>query len=254
MQSRVQHLVRSAVRRGAYALLLAAGLGACGSDGPGPTDEVEGVWAFVSDTADAVYLRIEGDSIWEYTEDGLADCFELTEWRITDIEGDRFRLKAGERERTVFLRIDEDDLLVEVSGSTARYTSSDANPETLPLCQPTNPGADCATLPLLTMDQTLDGAIAGSDEANPDGSHYDLYRVQMADPLAVEIEMASTEVDSYLVLYDSAGAFIEQNDDASTLTLDARLTPSLTAGCFILMATTSFAAEFGEYELSLSTP
>ena len=48
-----------------------------------------------------------------------------------------------------------------------------------------------ATLPPLGMDQELDGTIAGSDGANPDGSHYDLYRVQVAAPLAVVVDITA---------------------------------------------------------------
>lgn len=238
-------------RRLASLCLAAALLSAC-SDDRQPTDEVAGTWALEDDAGGAVYLRIGADSIHVYTQDGLDDCFDLDAYAIDDVDGDRFRLSRGEEERTIFLRRDDDDLILEVADQPERYVATSLDPSTLLMCEGPSTGADCASLPALVVDQTMTGSIEGSDEMNPDGTHYDLYR--LTGPGDVHVEMESAEIDSYLVLFDSAGVFLAQNDDASNLTLNARLSPSLESGCHIVMATTAFAEDFGEYDISLSTP
>lgn len=242
---------KRAGRRLAPLLLAAALLGACGDDRQ-PTDDVAGTWAIADDSGGAVYLRIAGDSLHVYTQDGNADCFDLDAYEIDPIDGDRFRLRRGEEERTILLRRDEDDLIVEVADQPARYVQTSLDPATLLLCGAPGTSAECESLPLLVMDQALLATIEGSDDMNADGTHYDLY--QVSGPGAVRIEMESSEVDSYLVLFDSAGVFLAQNDDASNLTLNARLTPTLEAGCHIVMATTAFAEDFGGYDIALRTP
>ena len=115
----------------------------------------------------------------------------------------------------------------------------------------TNPDLDCTSLPTFAQD-SMPGSIDAEDDENPDGSHYELFRVPQATSAIVEIVMESSEVDSYLVLYDSTGTFIDENDDATDATSDARVEQPLEPGCYILMATTQHANEFGDYGLLMS--
>ena len=216
---------------------------------------VEGTWVLVEpEGEETVYLRVTEDSVVVLAEDEIADCFERVDYEIRDVDGDRFRLGVGDDELTIRMRREEDQVVVDAFDVIQRFDPSDADLEALPLCEPTNPGADCATLPALVVDSAVEGAIAGTDDENPDGTHYDLYRLEPAVSDSFRIDMESNEVDSYLILFDSAGEWIGQNDDRSTLTLDARIDRTLEPACYIVMATTSFPDEFGDYEIALTVP
>ena len=236
-------------------LLLLPFAGACDDDRR-PTADVEGLWVLAADTAPAVHIRIGADSISVWREEPLADCFERIDYEIRDVDGTRFRITAREPDDafSITLRRDDEDLIVDAFGEETRYEPSTLDPETLLLCQPTDPGVACGTLSVLTLGDTIDGSLEASDDENADGSHYDLFAVHPTTAGEIRIEMESSEIDSYLVLYDSAGTFLTRNDDASSLTLDARITAPLDAACYILLATSSFADEFGEYQITLEEP
>ena len=237
-------------------LALAAGgslASACGDNpilGPG---EFQGTWSF-TDPAGTVVLVITGDSIHEYDEDPIADCYEHTAYRILEIEGREFRLETvGDTLRVEIYRDGEDLIAVVGNGREVRYDDSNVDPATLPLCPPPSVTAACLDQDALTIDGAAEGTIAITDDENPDGTYYDLYRLEVATATELRIDMTSS-FDSYLILFDSLGALVTLNDDASDRTLDARITRAFDPGCWIVMATTAFAGRFGDYEISVEVP
>jgi hypothetical protein len=232
-----------------------ATLTACG-DGAGRRDpgDVAGTWALVADSAGAVFLRVSADEVEVYAEAPVADCFEHELYRVLEIEGTRFRLTNDADTFAVDLRREGDELIVDAFGEPEAYASTDVDPTTLPVCTRTSPGAVCAEQEAIGIGEELERTLTGSDATNVDGSHYDLYRLDVAAADSVAIDMSSTEIDAVLVLFDSAGTFVAENDDASSLTLDARLAPALDAGCWLIMATSSGADEFGAYAIGISNP
>ena len=241
----------------ALALLLPLAAGAC-DDGPLRRDEeVEGTWALVSDSA-TVYLRITADSMQVYEEDPAGGCFDRVDYVILGQDGDDFRIANAAdstSEIRMQMRLDEAELVVTIADQQARYVTATLDPATLLPCDPPSTGADCATLPLLTVESETEGTLEGSDDQNPDGSRYDLYRLQPTSAANLRIDMTSGAIDSYLVLFDSVGAFLEENDDVSALTLNARIAPSVEADvCYIVMATSALADELGDYLLDVSVP
>ena len=233
-------------------LLLA--LAACDNGPGGGAGDVEGVWAVAEGDSGTVFLRITADSIQTYVEDEIADCFDRIDYEIRDVQRRQFRIASDTDTFTITLRRDGDELVVTAFDVEQRYTQSTTELELLLLCEPANPGVSCTTPPPLGLDDTIFGTIDPTDPQNPDGSRYELFQIPTDTGLDVRIDMTSTEIDSYLVLYDSLGVLIEENDDVSNLSLNARIEPALEPGCYILMATTKDPGDFGEYVLWLSEP
>lgn len=222
---------------------------ACSDDPTRGAGAVEGTWELTTGEGQEVYLRIAGDDIDVFTEDVIAGCFDHVQYEVLEIDGARFRVGSAQDTFTIELRREDEALLVTAFDQEDAYVASTVDPASLALCQPPSPDADCATLPVVSLETEIEGTLEADDAENDDGSHHDLYALRVDAPAEFEIVMTSSAVDSYVALYDSTGAFIDFNDDASNLTLDARLTQSLAAGCHIVMATSAFPDEFGDYEL-----
>lgn len=231
------------------ALVLAVAVPSACDDNPilGP-GEFQGTWS-LTDSSGTVVLVITSDSIHEYDQDPIADCYEHVAYEIIGIDGREFELGMIGDTIVVELHRDDEHLVAVIGNREVRYVDSSIDPATLPLCPPPGVTVSCGEQEPLAIDSTAEGTIEGSDEVNPNGTHYDLYRVDVAASTALQFDMSSS-FDSYLLLFDSLGTFVTRNDDASNLTLDARIRHTLDPGCWILMATTAFADRFGDYELS----
>lgn len=227
---------------------------ACG-DGPGRTaGDVAGTWALVADSAGAVLVRVSSQEVEVLRQDDVTTCFHRTLYEIVEIDRTEFRLTDQQDTFSVNLRRDGDQLVIDAFGEAATYAQSDVDPATLPLCPPPDPGAPCGSLIGLSVGLSIEGMLQALDSANSDGSRYDLYRLELAAQTDVLIGMSSTEVDSYLLLFDQGGGILLENDDASDLTLDAELETTLAPGCWIIMATSAGADAFGSYDVSVSNP
>lgn len=232
-----------------------AALAACGGDSERRAGDVQGIWALVADTAGSVYLRVGVDDVEVWMEDRIADCFERTLYTVIEVDGATFRLDDGADTIAVQMRRDGDELILTAFEDSEAYAATDVDLASLPLCGQANPGAVCAELPPLAVGNSLVRTLSPADPENSDGSHRDLYRLDIQATTSLVVEMSSTDVDSYLVLYDASGAdIVEFNDDLSDLTLDARIAPTLEPGCWILMATTAGPDDFGDYLLRVSNP
>ena len=231
---------------------------ACKDDPVRVTDDVAGTWTALGPQGTRQYLRIASDEIEVFSEvfseDLLADCFNRALYEIVEIDGDVFRLSNQDTEFSISLRRDGEQLVVTVSNVAIDYSRTTVDPSTLPLCPGPTPDVPCADLPPLTIPGTVSGSLTASDGENADGSRFDLHRVQVDTPLDLVLVMRSGEVDSYLILFDEVGGVIAENDDASSLTLDARIAPTLQPGCYILMATSAETADLGEYRIESSIP
>lgn len=245
----------AAVTRAAGLCLAVVALVACGGDSEGPPGDVQGTWSLVADTTQSVYLRVAADDVEVWVEDRIADCFERTLYTVIEVDGTTFRLDDGADTIAVQMRRDGDELILTAFGDSEAYAATDVDLASLPLCAQVNPGAVCAEQPPLIVGDTIERTLSPTDTENPDGSRRDLYRLDVEATADLVVEMSSTVLDSYLVLYDASGEdIVEFNDDASDLTLDARIAPTLAPGCWILMATSAGPDEFGEYLLTVSNP
>jgi hypothetical protein len=116
--------------------------------------------------------------------------------------------------------------------------------------EPDEPEACSPDTPQTTINvgQTINGGLSDSDCVFSDGSHVDLYRFTLTTARSVQIDMTSTAVDAYLVLFDVAGGSIAEDDDSAGGS-DARIVISLTAGTYVIAANSYDPGETGSYQL-----
>ena len=243
-------------------MVTALGLTACpGEDDPTDEDDnedgaVTGTWV-LEDSQGTVFMRITSSTVAIYYDSGAGTCFLRDDYDIADVDGDVYTIAPADdpsAEFEVELTRSGDNLVYSDDFGTATFEPSSQNLGNLEICE--EPGGNlptCSTLPAVTLGGSVDGALAGTDPANPDGSRYDLYRLQIGSTTNVGIDMNSDNVDAYLVLFSGAGDYLDENDDRDDTTLDSRIDRSLTAGCYIIMATSYGADEFGGYTVSAST-
>ncbi len=110
----------------------------------------------------------------------------------------------------------------------------------------------CSILRPIVVGQTINSTLATADCRLPDGSFTQKYELLLTAPTAVQIDMTSSVVDSYLFLQDAAdGAILEENDDDGGQ-MNARIARLLPAGRYIIYANTFEADEVGAYQLSVT--
>ena len=247
MPTAITDRVRTGRMHAVLVLLFAVLLGACGDDdpsGPGP-DDIVGTWELI-DGADTTYIVITSSSVATYSD--IGSCFFEAQFEIVDSEDDVYELQHESGATIeVELRRSGDDLLVDET----EFEDSDFDTDDLDVCEPIALPA-CSTLPELVDGATIDGELDASDPVDLFDAHYELYRIELEGATTVQIDMESTEIDSYLVLYDANEDEIAFNDDRDDTTLDASLEVSLEPGCYIVMATSFEAGEIGAYTVSLS--
>jgi hypothetical protein len=123
--------------------------------------------------------------------------------------------------------------------------------DTVPISYRIDP---CAETTILTLDATRSGSIALSDCGAPQraGRQAKLYSVQAAaaDTLTLRLSAA---FDAYLVLTDSFGTSLRQNNDCSAPAGPACILayPVTTTGRYIIEVTTAAAGETGAFSLSV---
>ena len=91
-------------------------------------------------------------------------------------------------------------------------------------------------------------AIALDGETEGDSGRRD-YRLSIATPLGLSIDLASGEFDTVLEIYDAAGAQVAANDDFSGT--DSRVEHAFTAGDYCVVAR-SFGGESGRFTMAVA--
>lgn len=110
----------------------------------------------------------------------------------------------------------------------------------------------CPVVVPVTVGQRIDGRLAlGDCELSIDNSYVDVYELTLAAPATVQIDMASTEVDAFLGLFDANGFFVTE-DDNSGGGRDAQIVRQLSAGKYRVWANTLTGATSGAYSLTVS--
>jgi hypothetical protein len=86
-------------------------------------------------------------------------------------------------------------------------------------------------------------------EGQQGGEYVDYYGFNLNSSTSVVINMLSTDVDSYLIVWNRTGQVVAYDDDSGT-NFNARITTTLPAGNYVIGATTFWDAETGTYTLS----
>jgi len=110
----------------------------------------------------------------------------------------------------------------------------------------------CPFVTALVLGLRTDGRLAlGDCEFSIDESYVDVYEVTLTAPGTVQIDMASTELDSYLGLFDVSGTFLAE-DDNSGGGRNAQIVKQLNAGRYRVWANTTAGATSGAYALTVT--
>ena len=107
-----------------------------------------------------------------------------------------------------------------------------------------------APKPLVLNGSVITGSLGrGSSVLPVDNSFFDLYTFEGRAGQRIQLDMASQEIDSYLILIDPNGNEVAQNDDSGGGP-NARIVATLPAdGTYLLMANSSEAGQAGAYSL-----
>jgi Bacterial pre-peptidase C-terminal domain len=99
----------------------------------------------------------------------------------------------------------------------------------------------CAPKGAVTLGATVTGTITYTGCQYTDNSFADLYQMDLTADASVDLRLNSSEFDAYLVLLDSKGAVIDEDDDSGGGT-NSWITHSLPAGTYFIVV-----KPFGEY-------
>ena len=96
---------------------------------------------------------------------------------------------------------------------------------------------------------TTHGRLSGKDGVRNNGAYADRYTITGSAGARLEVDLESSTIDCYLLLYDATGAVIAEDDDSGEGYLDSHFVVTLpTSGTYILVAS-SYSAEEGPYGL-----
>jgi hypothetical protein len=111
----------------------------------------------------------------------------------------------------------------------------------------------CTPKSTVNAGDTVTGAITYTACQYPGGAFADLYQMNLPADAPVDLRLNSTEFDAYLLLLDSKGAVIDEDDDSGGGT-NARIARNLPAGAyFIVVEPFGDYTSHGAYTLSTKT-
>ena len=108
----------------------------------------------------------------------------------------------------------------------------------------------CQVVRTLTVGQSATGSLSAADCRLGDNTAFQKYQFTVTSVTTVEILMASTQVDPYLMLLNSANVVVDEDDDGGGGT-SARILRELPPGRYTLYANTFAEREYGSYEVSV---
>lgn len=110
--------------------------------------------------------------------------------------------------------------------------------------------AACTSHTPVAVGQTVTGTLATSDCRLPTGQYADRWRLALTSATTVRIDHSSTAFDAYVILTDTLGTVIAEDDD-SGVGLDSRIERALPAGAYIVWTSSLAAATTGAYQLTV---
>ncbi len=93
----------------------------------------------------------------------------------------------------------------------------------------------CTPKSTLNAGDTVTGLITYTDCQYIDSTFADLYQMTVPADSAVDLRLNSGDFDAYLVLLDSTGAVVDEDDDSGG-NINARITRNLAAGTYFVVA------------------
>jgi alpha-tubulin suppressor-like RCC1 family protein len=123
-----------------------------------------------------------------------------------------------------------------------------------PVTPPPAQAPTAAVATPIVIGQTVTSQITASSPVNAEGRRYALWTIAGAAGQSVRIDMASYELDSYLILQNANGTELARNDDGGGR-LNAQITQTLpVSGRYRILAVSfrTTGAMFGSYTLSVN--
>jgi hypothetical protein len=105
----------------------------------------------------------------------------------------------------------------------------------------------------LEFGTSASGTLDTTDCVDADGRYRDLWNFGLDAETAVQLDMKSASFDAFLILEDSLGNEVARNDDGGAGS-DARLSVTLQAGSYRVVATSFAPWTTGDYSLSAGAP
>jgi hypothetical protein len=99
----------------------------------------------------------------------------------------------------------------------------------------------CSPISTVTPGDTVSGVITYTGCQYTDNVFADLYQMNLTADAAIDLQLNSSEFDAYLVLLDSKGGVVDEDDDSGGST-NARITRTLPAGTYFMVV-----EPFGDY-------
>ncbi|MGH7650594.1 MAG: hypothetical protein ACREMS_02000 [Gemmatimonadaceae bacterium] len=108
---------------------------------------------------------------------------------------------------------------------------------------------DFANATAYTFGSTVNGTLATSDCPSPDGSYVDIYKVTIPTSGGYTFSQSATW-DTYVLLADSTGRVVAENDDIDASTTNSAVKALIPAGNYFLIANSFDTRVTGDYTLS----
>jgi len=115
----------------------------------------------------------------------------------------------------------------------------------------------CLTIRNVVNGQVVNGTLAATDCAVSDGGgprrFFQRFALTVDATSSFQFDMTSSALDAYLIIQNAqTGAVVGENDDANGSTTNSRIVVNLTAGQYIINATTYDAGQVGAYQLLIN--
>jgi len=109
----------------------------------------------------------------------------------------------------------------------------------------------CALVGTLGQRETVAGELDNADCSFGTGEFLEMRMLTLTGTTDVLIDQVSDEIDTYLLLWEADGTVIEEDDDDG-FGLNSRIARTLTAGRYLVVASSYDVAELGTYDLSIN--
>lgn len=117
-----------------------------------------------------------------------------------------------------------------------------------PTAPPTESLACNTTVGTVGIGSAVTGVLTRESCRLTDNTHADRWRLVLDSAAIVTIDLLSDDFDAFLIVRDSEGNLVAQDDDGAGGS-DARITHGFAAGTYYILANTYYASEFGGYSL-----
>ena len=173
----------------------------------------------------------------------------FTPWIVvTDVELDVIAVgaptSATEASLAELLPAGEHQVWITTSGGGLGTFTLTRSVATITACE------DAAPVGVVAIGGSVNGIIASTDCRLTDGRAADPWSLTVPVGATLQVDLASSDFDTFLYVLDASGAVIDGDDDSGDA-LNSRVTRAFAAGQYTLLVTSYSAGETGAYSLGV---